>query len=292
MDDTSPLSIDRLLDAAPRHPRRIVCLTEETTDTLYRLGAGDRVVGVSGYTVFPPEARAKPRISAFTSARIDKILELNPDLVLGFSDLQAGIASELIERGVPVCVFNQRSIAGILQMIGALGGIVDRSEEAAALVEELAKHLREVASRAATRATRPRVFLEEWNDPLISGIRWWSELVEIAGGTDICRDVRDAQAASGRVVRPEDIAGRDPELVIASWCGKKASERLIVERPGWQDVTAVRNDQLYELKSAYILQPGPVALTDGLRQLEAIVSAVATRQTLPRRRVGELRSAE
>ena len=292
MSDDVTGDLARLLAEAPRSPRRVVCLTEETTETLYRLDAGDLVVGVSGYTVFPPEARAKPKVSAFTTARIDEILSLRPDLVLGFSDLQAHIARELIQRGVAVLIFNQRSIAEILQMVRVLGGIVDRTQQAHAIVDELTPGLEQVAAAAAVLSRRPRVFLEEWNDPLITGIRWWPELVEIAGGTDICADRRDARSARQRVVEPEHIAELNPDAVIASWCGKKVSRRQIVERPGWSRVAAVKEDQLYEIKSAYVLQPGPIALSAGLRQVARIIEAVSKRERLPKMRSDDLRRAD
>jgi iron complex transport system substrate-binding protein len=284
--------LDALLSSAPPYPRRVVCLTEETAETLYRIGAGDLVVGVSGYTVRPPEARQKPKISAFLTAKYDEILALRPDLVLGFSDLQADLAAELVRRGVPVHVFNQRSVAEILQAIRLTGALVGRGDAAARLADELAAGVRRRVEAAAALPRRPRVFFEEWNDPLISGIRWTSELVEAVGGDDVCRKSRKAQDAKGRIVDPAEIARRDPEVVIASWCGRKALRDAIVGRPGWASVTAVRDDQLYEIKSTYVLQPGPAALTDGLDQIARIVAAVARGEKLPRRREGDLRRAD
>jgi len=284
--------LDDLLAASPRYPRRVVCLTEETTETLYRIGAGDLVVGVSGYTVRPPEARLKPKVSAFLTAKHDEIVALAPDLVLAFSDLQADLAAELVRRGVPVHVFNQRSVAEILQAVRVVGALVGRADAAAALADELESNLRRVAAAAASLPRRPRVFFEEWNEPLISGIRWVSELLEVAGGEDVCRETRASQGAKGRVVDPAEVARRDPEVVIASWCGRKASRAAIVARPGWAGVTAVVDDQLYEVKSTYILQPGPAALTDGLAQLARIIAAAARGERLPARREGELRRAE
>lgn len=285
-------SIERLLAAAPPHPRRIVCLTEETTETLHLLGALDLVVGVSGYTVRPPEARTKPKISAFLSAKYDEILALRPDLVVGFSDLQADLAAELVRRGVPVVIFNQRSVAEVLQTIRATGALVGRGEEAARLAARLAEGLRAVAERAAELPRRPRVFFEEWHEPLISGIRWVSELTEIAGGDDVFPELRAEQGAKGRIVEPSEVARRDPDVVVASWCGRKADRAKIVARPGWDAVRAVRDDQLFEIKSSYILQPGPAALTDGVLQLARIVDAAARGETLPRRREGDLRRAD
>jgi iron complex transport system substrate-binding protein len=259
----------------PRYPSRIVCLTEETTETLYLLGEGDRVVGVSGYTVRPPEARAKPKVSAFINARFDKIEALKPDLVLGFSDLQADIAAELVRRGHPVYVFNQRSVAEILQMIRIVGALVGRAEAGDALAARYEADLEAARAQAAARGDRPRVFFEEWDDPLISGIRWVEELIEIAGGDPIFPELRDKRLGRERIVGPEAVAARNPDVIVASWCGKAMKKRTIVERPGWDCVNAVRHDRIYEIKSSYILQPGPASLTEGLRRLQAILSASA-----------------
>ncbi len=267
-------------------------MTEETTEILYTIGAGDRVVGISGYTVRPPEAREKPKISAFITAKIDEILALEPDLVLGFSDLQADIAQDLIKRGVPVYVFNQRSVAECLQTVRVVAGLVGLAERGDELAGRLEANLREHAAAAADLPRCPRVFFEEWHEPLISGIRWVAELVEIVGGEDICPEVREEQGASGRIVDPEDIARRDPEVVIASWCGKKVLREKIVARPGWDAVRAVRDDQIYEIKSTYILQPGPAALSDGVDQLARIVRAVAHGEQLSRKRAGDPRRAD
>ncbi len=276
-----------LLAAAPPYPRRIVCMTEETTETLYRIGAGDLVVGVSGYTVRPKEAREKPRISTFLEADFPRILDLKPDLVLGFSDLQADLARELAKRSVPVMIFNQRSIAEVLQAVRVIGALAGRGEAADALARELEAGLDGIAAKARGLPRRPRVFFEEWPDPLISGIRWVSELIEVAGGEDVCAESRGSQAAKGRIYDPREIARRDPEVVVASWCGKKVKRAPIVARPGWDGVRAVREDRIYEIPSALILQPGPAALTDGVTELHAIVSAVARgepRSAAPRRR--------
>jgi iron complex transport system substrate-binding protein len=255
------------------YPCRIVCLTEETTETLYLLGESERIVGVSGYTVRPPEARSKPRVSAFLNARFSKIDELKPDLILGFSDLQADIASELIRRGYPVVVFNQRSVAEILQMIRMLGGMVGCEERASALTARLELDLNAVRAAAATLPC-PRVFFEEWDNPLISGIKWVEELIEIAGGEPIFPELRDAKLGKDRIVASDEVARRHPDVIIASWCGKAVRTERIASRAGWQDVPAVRNGHIYEIKSAYILQPGPAALTDGLRQLTDILARV------------------
>lgn len=283
---------DELFGQAPPWPQRVVCMTEETTEVLYRLGAGERVVGVSGYTVRPKEARQKPRISSFLEADFEKILALQPDLVLGFSDLQADLARELVKRGVAVHLFNQRSIAEILQAVRLTGALVGLASHADALARELEAGLRRVEQEAARLPRRPRVFFEEWHEPLIAGIRWCSELVELAGGVDVCAELRGQQGARGRIVEPAEIARRDPEVVIASWCGRKAQEKLIRARPGWGAVTAVRDDQLYEVKSTFILQPGPAALTDGVAQLARIIGAAARGEQLPRPRAGDLRRAD
>jgi iron complex transport system substrate-binding protein len=257
----------------PHYPSRIVCLTEETTETLYLLGQGHRVVGVSGYTVRPPEARQKPKVSAFINARFDKIDALKPDLVLAFSDLQADIARELIRRGYPVYTFNQRSVAEILQMIRIVGALVGRGEEGAALASSMEAGLDEIRRRASVFPRRPRVFFEEWDEPLISGIRWVEELVEIAGGDPICPELRDKALGKDRIVDPAMVIERDPEIIVASWCGKAMKKRTIVERPGWNRITAVRNDRIHEIKSTYILQPGPASLTEGVSQLHQIIAS-------------------
>ncbi len=236
-----------LLASAPPHPRRLVCLTEETTETLYRIGAGDLVVGVSGFTVRPPEARRKPRVSSFLDADFERILALRPDLVVGFSDLQAGIAAELVKRGLPVLVTNQRSVSEILQTIRAVTALVGRAEAGDSLARDLAAGLARAADEAAALPRRPAAFFEEWPDPLISGIRWVSELLEIAGADDVCAEARAEHAAAGRIRDPRDVARRDPELVIASWCGTKAVRDRIASRPGWEAVRAVVDDQLYEV---------------------------------------------
>jgi iron complex transport system substrate-binding protein len=258
-----------------RSPRRIVCLTEETTETLYLLGEGDRVVGVSGYTVRPPEARRKPRVSAFIHARYEKIAALEPDLVLAFSDLQGDIAAELARRGYTVVLFNQRSVAEILQMIQMLGGLVGCADRAAALVASLEAGLDRVRKQAARLPARPRVFFEEWDIPLISGIRWVEELVEIAGGDPIFPELRDAKLGKDRIVDPGEVLRRAPDIILASWCGKAVRPERIRSRPGWEQLRAVREGHVYEIKSPLILQPGPAALTDGLRQLHDAISAAA-----------------
>ena len=255
-----------------RYPNRIVCLTEETTETLYLLGQGDRVVGVSGYTVRPPEARQKPKVSAFINAKFDKIQSLNPDLVLAFSDLQADISAELVRRGIAVVTFNQRTVADILQMIRMLGGLVGAQAEAERLADRLEQDLDRIRDSASRFPLRLRTFFEEWDEPLISGIRWVEELVEMAGGAPIFPELADARLAKDRIVDPAEVARRDPEIVFASWCGKKMRKATIRERPGWDRVGAVVNDRIFEIKSTYILQPGPASLTEGVQQLHAILA--------------------
>jgi iron complex transport system substrate-binding protein len=284
--------LSALLASAPPYPRRIVCLTEETTEILYRIGAGDLVVGISSFTVRPKEARTKPRVSTFLDADFGKILDLRPDLVLGFSDLQADLAKELARRSVPVMLFNQRSLAEILQTVRVVGALVGRAEAGDALARELEQGLDRLATAARALPRRPRVFFEEWPDPLISGIRWVSELVEVLGGEDVCRESRAGKEASGRIFDPAEVARRDPEAVIASWCGKKVKRAVIAGRPGWGEVRAVRDDQIYEISSSLILQPGPAALTDGAREMARILAAVASGERLRAWREGEPRRAE
>jgi iron complex transport system substrate-binding protein len=253
-------------------PNRIVCLTEETTETLYLLGQDHRIVGVSGYTARPPEARQKPKVSAFINAKFDKIMELEPDLVLAFSDLQSEIVRELLIRGLNVMAFNQRSIAEIEQMVLMLARITGVPEKGVSLVQKLDQDLHSIARSASRFPRRPRVFFEEWNDPLISGIRWVEELIEVAGGEPVFPDLRNGRSAKERTVDPREAAARNPEVIIASWCGRKINKDAIRARPGWSEVAAVSSDRIYEIKSTYILQPGPAALTEGVRQLHAILA--------------------
>ena len=253
------------------YPSRIICLTEETTETLYLLGEGDRVVGVSGYTVRPPEARKKPRVSAFINANFDKIEALRPDLIFAFSDLQADIAAELVRRGYPVFTFNQRSVDEILQMILVVGGIVGRADGAQKLADQLRFGLETIRTASAAWPRRPRVYFEEWDDPVISGIRWVEELVEIAGGAPIFPELSGAALAKDRIVDPAEVIRRDPEVIVASWCGKAVKTARIVNRAGWDAVSAVRHGHVYEIKSVYILQPGPASLTEGVRRLHEFI---------------------
>ena len=262
------------------YPNRIVCLTEETTETLFLLGEQDRIVGVSGFTVRPPEARQKPRVSAFLSADYEKIEALEPDLILAFSDLQSELARELVSRGHAVFTFNQRSVSEILDTIRVIGGIVGAGDRAERLAQELAEGLEEIRVSAGRFSRRPRVFFEEWNDPLISGIQWVEELVEIAGGEPIFPGLRHARLAKDRIVDPAAVIERDPDVVIGSWCGKGVNFSKIRARAGWSAVSAVRDNALYEVRSSYILQPGPAALTEGVRQLHAILCD-ATGTTAP-----------
>jgi iron complex transport system substrate-binding protein len=256
------------------YPSRIVCLTEETTETLFLLGQGDRIVGVSGYTVRPPEARLKPKVSAFINAKFDKIVNLRPDLVLAFSDLQADLVSELVRRGLMVVTFNQRTIAEILQMIRIVGGLVGCQEAAERLASGLEADLDRIRE-SAVRFPRPlRAFFEEWDDPIISGIRWVEELMTIAGGAPLFPELAAAGLARDRIVDPAEVPRRDPEVIFASWCGKKVKKATIRERTGWDSVSAVRENRIFEVKSTYILQPGPACLTEGVRQLHALLSRV------------------
>jgi iron complex transport system substrate-binding protein len=258
-------------------PQRIVCLTEETVETLYLLGEEARIVGVSGYAVRPPRVRReKPRVSAFISADVEKILALAPDLVLTFSDLQADIAATLIRRGVAVHAFNQRDVAGILAMIRTLGALVGASAKAAALADSLERRLSDVQARAAQLARRPRVYFEEWDEPMISGIGWVSELVTAAGGIDVFVDLATQKSAKDRIVSPEAVIAAAPDIIVGSWCGKKFVPARVAARPGFADISAVRHGWLREIKSPLILQPGPAALTDGLDALANIVREWST----------------
>lgn len=268
-----------------RLPERIVCLTEETTETLYLLGEDHRIAGISGFTVRPPRARKeKPRVSAFTSAKIDRILALRPDLVLGFSNLQADIARDLIRQGVNVVVFNQRSVEEIFDMMATVARLVGAEEKGRALEARLRAGLAEIARDAshldsapasllASVPHRPRVYFEEWMDPMISGIRWVEELIELAGGKPVFPALRFEHDARNRIVTAEQVVDANPEILIASWCGRKVSYDQIRSRPGFDRIEAVRNNRLHEVKSSLILQPGPAALTDGVRALAAIIQS-------------------
>jgi iron complex transport system substrate-binding protein len=258
-------------------PQRIVCLTEETTEWLYLLGQEQRIVGISGYTVRPKRARdEKPRVSAFLSAKIDKIMALQPDCVLGFSDLQADIASDLVERGVQVTIFNQRSVAEIFSMLYQLAAMVNEAEQGARRIAQMQVELRAmqaaVAARVAAGARRPRVYFEEWDSPHISAIRWVSELVGIAGGDDCFPELAAESLGKNRIIADgAEIVRRNPDLILGSWCGKKFRPENVVAREGWDAVNAVRTKQLFEIKSPDILQPGPAALTDGVNKMHKII---------------------
>ncbi len=255
------------------YPQRIICLTEETTEMLYLLGEQDRIVGISGFTVRPPQARKeKHKVAAFTSAKIDKILDLKPDLVLGFSDLQADIAAELIRHGINVHIFNQRSVSEILGMVLTLGAMVGCQEKAEQWVSGIENKIREMKNEVATRKLKPTVYFEEWYDPIITGIQWVSELIVIAGGQECFPELANESLAKNRIIaNPLDVAKRNPDIIIGSWCGRKFRPQHAVERAGWEDVAAVKHNQIFEIKSANILQPGPAALTDGLDEIKRII---------------------
>jgi iron complex transport system substrate-binding protein len=280
----SQLPTAGLLMRSISYPQRIVCLTEETTETLYLLGEEERIVGISGFTVRPLRARKeKPRVAAFTTAKLDSILDLEPDLVLGFSDLQANVARDLIAQGLTVMVFNQRSVQDILNMITLLSALVGASQRGEELVRKLTAHLEHIRTRASSLPQRPVVYFEEWDQPQISAIRWVSELIEIAGGKDCFAELARQPRAKDRIIAdPMEVVRRAPDVIIGSWCGKKFRADKVRERPGWQDIPAVRHGRLFEIKSAHILQPGPAALTDGVDQLHRIIASwpgnsVATR---------------
>lgn len=262
------------------YPERIVCLTEETTETLYLLEEDWRIVGISGFTVRPPRARReKPKVSAFTTAKVGKILELEPDLVLGFSDIQADIAAELVRHGIEVHVFNHRSIEEIFRMIRMLGGMVGCEEKAMALCATLEAGLKDIHEAAKTLPHRPRVYFEEWDEPMISGIRWVSELIEIAGGDDIFPEFAREPLAKNRIhANGDEVISRRPDIIFGSWCGKKFRPEKVSAREGFDAIPAVRDAELHEIRSSIILQPGPAALTEGVRALHSHITRWATRR--------------
>jgi iron complex transport system substrate-binding protein len=262
-------------------PRRIVCLTEEPTETLYALGQSARIVGISGFTVRPPQARReKPKVSAFTSARVEEILKLKPDLAIGFSDIQADIAAELIRRGVEVWISNHRSVAGILDYVRRLGALVGEAARAMDYADALQRGLDGIAAQASALPQRPRVYFEEWDEPIITGIQWVSELIEIGGGIEVFPELAREALAKGRILADgAPVIARAPDIILGSWCGKRFRPERVAARPGWQAIPAVRDGQLHEIKSPLILQPGPAAVTDGVRAIADIVQAWAHRSS-------------
>ncbi len=256
----------------PSLPRRIVCLTEETTETLYALGADELIVGISGFTVRPKEARkTKPKVSTYLDANIEQILALKPDVVLAWSDLQAPICADLIRAGVEVICFNHRSVEGILSMMVRLGALVGKAPEAEQFVEQIRMNLERIAQQGLERKRKPRVYFEEWYDPLISGICWVSELIELCGGEDVFAENRQYPDAKRRIIAdPQEVVRRKPDIILASWCGKMFKPDRLRAREGWGEILAVQQNQLFELHSAVILQPGPAALTDGVSQIMTI----------------------
>ena len=253
-------------------PERIVCLTTETVEVLYLLGEQDRIVGISGYTTRPTIARKeKPKVSAFTTAKIDKILALKPDLVLGFSNLQADIAAELIKAGIELHVFNQRSVADILRMIACVGRLVGVESKANALIDMFQTQINDALQTASLLPSRPVVYFEEWDEPMMCSIRWAAELIGIAGGEDCFPELTQFHSAGERIVTPAQVLARKPDIMIGSWCGKKFQPDQVKARAGWSEMPAVKNNQVYEIKSVDILQPGPSVFTQGLKQLQAII---------------------
>ncbi|CAN5232564.1 cobalamin-binding protein [soil metagenome] len=258
-------------------PERIVCLTEEPTEVLYALGEEKRIVGISTFTVRPKRARSeKPRVSAFTSAHISEIIALEPDLVIGFSDIQADIARDLIKAGVEVWISNHRSIAGILGYVRRLGAMVGRGQEGNAYADQLEAHVEAVRHQASGFRVRPRVYFEEWPDPIITGIGWVAELVRVAGGDDVFPSLSASSLAKDRIVPDQGaVAATNPDVILASWCGKKVRIDQILARPEYQQVPAIANGNVFEIDSSIILQPGPAALTAGLDEIHRILAKVA-----------------
>lgn len=256
-------------------PQRIVCLTEETTETLYLLGKEDRIVGISGFTTRPPVAKKeKPVVSTFIDAQVAEIVRLEPDLVIGFSDIQASIAQQLIARGITVWVNNYRTVEGIYSMIIQLGTLTGKQAAAAHLVDGYKNRLLDIQRQAATYTLRPKVYFEEWYEPLIPGICWVSELIETAGGIDIFAEGREQPLAKDRIIADADeIIRRNPDIILASWCGKKFKKEKLLARPGWQEINAVKTGHIFEIKSDIILQPGPAALTDGIDAIACYITA-------------------
>jgi len=260
-------------------PRRIVCLTEEPTETLHVRGGQARRLVSGAFPVRPPQARReKPKVSAFTSAKVGEILKLKPDLAIGFSDIQADIAAELIRNGVEVWIANHRSVAGILDYIRRLGALVGVAARAQAYADELQRGLDAIAAQAALLPQRPRVYVEEWDEPIITGIQWGAELVEITGGIDVFPELSREPLAKARILADGGpVIERNPDIIIGSWCGKKFRPERVAARPGWEAINAVRDGELHEIKSPLILQPGPAALTDGVQAIAAIIQRWARR---------------
>lgn len=256
-------------------PQRIVCLTEETVETLYLMGEQDRIVGVSGFVVRPPEARRKPKVSTFIEAKTEEIVALKPDLVFTFSDIQADITANLMREGLEVHAFNHRTVAGIFDMIRTVGALIGEPEKAEALASNLQSRVHSAKEKAKTLSRRPRIYFEEWDEPMISAIGWVSELIEVAGGENVFADRAFGQAAKDRFVTAEEVIAAQPDIIIGSWCGKGFKKEQVASREGFGQIPAVKNGRLYEIKSAIILQPGPAALTDGLDEMQAIISECA-----------------
>ncbi len=275
--------------ATSRYPRRIVCLTEEPTEVLYALGEQDRIVGISGFTVRPAAARReKPRVSAFTSARIDRILDLQPDFVVGFSDIQADIAQALIKAGIEVWISNHRSVNGILGYVRRLGAMIGVAPRAEHYAHELEAHIEAVRQRSALFRRRPRVYFEEWNQPLITGIGWVSELIGIAGGEEVFPERARCALAKDRILGdPAEVVRRAPDIILGSWCGKRFRPQQVSSRSGWNAIPAVRDGELHEIKSPLILQPGPAALTDGLDAIHEVIARWAARHDAAALAAGE-----
>ncbi|MEZ5897267.1 MAG: cobalamin-binding protein [Parvularculaceae bacterium] len=256
-------------------PERIICLTEETVETLYLLGEDRRIVGVSGFVVRPPEARRKAKVSTFTDAKVDEIVALKPDLVFTFSDIQAEITANLMRAGLEVHAFNHRTVEGIFDMIRTVGALIGTPEKSDALSRDLQANIGKARKMATALPRRPKVYFEEWDDPMISAIGWASELIEIAGGENIFADRAKGQAAKDRFVTSDEVINARPDIIIGSWCGKGFKKADVAARPGWDRIPAVQNGHLYEIKSAIILQPGPAALTDGLAQMQRIIKSAS-----------------
>ena len=256
------------------YPERIICLTEETTETLYLLGEQDRIIGISGFTVRPAIARKdKPKISTFIDAKIDKICDLKPDLVIGFSDIQGNIAKELIEKGIPVWINNFRSVQGIKKMIFQLGVLVGRKQASLQLIQQINDQIDSIIKKVEKWENHPKVYFEEWDDPMISGIKWVSEIIQIAGGIDIFPELQNESLAKNRIIHnPDLVVKRNPDIIIASWCGKKFKKDKMINRYGWKDINGVINDKIYEIKSEIILQPGPASVLDGLKIIHNLIN--------------------